>query len=329
MKYIRPASLRPGYYRPVEDTIAELLRELIYAPLQKLMEQENPELHNTRPSVLADAIAEGRIWYEEGAFHGSFNARISKEIIELGGRFLPKSATWALDRILLPPEVSIAMAHAALRYDALRRGFFKTLDNMNIQSIDEHVANIANCYEGAIDWMEGDFQRAVRGITIAPKLTDVQRRTIADDWANNLQLYIKKWAADEILELRETVQAEAFAGRRAESLQKLIVDQYGVSERKAKFLARQETSLLMSKFHETRYSEVGITEYRWSTSKDERVRHDHKALDKLIFSFASPPVTNEKTGARNNPGCDYGCRCIAIPIFRDTPEESRTPMMVE
>ncbi len=73
----------------------------------------------------------------------------------------------------------------------------------------------------------------------------------------------------------------------------------------------------------------GILEYRWSTSKDERVRHDHKALDTKIFSFASPPVTNLKTGARNNPGCDFGCRCIAIPIFRDTPAERRTPMMVE
>jgi len=81
-------------------------------------------------------------------------------------------------------------------------------------------------------------------------------------------------------------------------------------------IARQETSLFVSKYREERYTGAGITEYIWSTSKDQRVRPDHAALDHQVFSWDSPPVTDRATGKRNNPGADFGCRCLALPVIR-------------
>jgi SPP1 gp7 family putative phage head morphogenesis protein len=67
-------------------------------------------------------------------------------------------------------------------------------------------------------------------------------------------------------------------------MERIIMDNYGVGQRKAKFLARQETALLMSKFHEQRYKEIGVTKYIWSTSNDgDRVRDDHKVLNNKVF----------------------------------------------
>ena len=103
-------------------------------------------------------------------------------------------------------------------------------------------------------------------------------------------------------------------GSRAENMVKTIISEYGVSRRKAKFLARQETALLMSKYQEERFKDVGVTKYRWSAAMDARTRPDHKLLDGKIISWDSPPITNRKTGARNHAGADYNCRCVAIAI---------------
>jgi uncharacterized protein with gpF-like domain len=39
-------------------------------------------------------------------------------------------------------------------------------------------------------------------------------------------------------------------------------------------------------------------------------------LNGMKFSWTEPPITNKQTGARNNPGCDFGCRCLALPVIR-------------
>lgn len=81
--------------------------------------------------------------------------------------------------------------------------------------------------------------------------------------------------------------------------------------RKATLLALRANAEHTRKLHESQ----GVTEYVWSTSDDERTRPDHKALDGKRFAYADPPVSNKTTGTRANPGEDYGCRCVAIPVI--------------
>lgn len=328
MKYLDPIALKPGYYEPIEAEINRIFERLIFRPLLAVLNQTHPELHNAMPDALVLAIKDGTVWYQDGKFAGQFNSRISAELVRIGAVYNARSVTWTLPLNKMPPQVSMARAHADSRYDALRRGLLTTLGDLNIESIDQYGATAEN-YGKSIEWMDDDFKKSVSAITIAPVLTPVRRKIIAKEWGQNLDLYIKDWAALNILNLRERIQEEAFKGHRAESMEAMIIENYGVSRRKAKFLARQETSLLMSKFHETRYHEVGIDEYKWSTSHDERVRKDHARLNGKICRYSSPPVTNRKTGARNNPGEDFGCRCLAIPCVRRALQRPRTPYMAE
>jgi SPP1 gp7 family putative phage head morphogenesis protein len=71
---------------------------------------------------------------------------------------------------------------------------------------------------------------------------------------------------------------------------------------------------LTSKFKQVKYESVGVSKYKWSIS-NVRTRPDHKALNGKVFSFDDPPISNTSTGARNNPGEDFGCNCQAIPII--------------
>lgn len=313
MKQLPPLFMRSIYWKPVEDEINLIFREIIFAPIMAVLKSPNPEYTNAS-DPLAEAIQDGLVWYENGHFYGEFNAAISRELRNIGALYHTKSRTWSLEFSLVPPELRAAQAHADGRYDALRKGFMTTLADMDISSIELNPKT-AEAYKKAISWMDFDFQKSVKAITIAPTMTDEQRDRLAEDWGKNLNLYIKKWAEEEIYSLREKVQNEAFEGRRAESMEKMIIDNYGVSERKAKFLARQETSLLMSKFHESRYKEIGVKRYKWSGANDARERPDHKDLNGKIFSFDDPPITDKRTGTRNNPGEDFGCRCVAIAMI--------------
>ena len=313
MKFLPPSPLKVKYYRDVKAEIQRIFDEVIYKPLFKAI--GTAEIRNDRArDVLYEAIREGQVWYEDGRFYGKFNARTSRRLQEMGARYDARSRSWAYAGAL-PPDVSLAMAAAASRYKAIREAVLHTLGNMNIESIN-NISRIPDVYDQTIKWMNDDFQKAVGGVTIPPVLTQQQANIIAVEWSQNLDLFIRKWTEENILKLRQMVQASAFSGQRAESLVSAIQHNYQVSKSKAEFLARQETSLLMSKFHETRYQQAGMPEYRWLTSKDERVRDDHQLLDGKIFRWSDPPVVDRNTGRKGHPGEDFGCRCVAVPIFK-------------
>ena len=63
------------------------------------------------------------------------------------------------------------------------------------------------------------------------------------------------------------------------------------------------------------HEQMGVSEYVWTTQRDNRVRDSHRRLDGRIFKYSEPPVMNEKSGERGNPGDDFGCRCVATPVF--------------
>lgn len=266
-----------------------------------------------RPRTLLEAIQEGTVYHQQGHFYGEFNSVITKELRALGAKYNPRSVTWSLTAENIPMDLRSAQAYADGRYDQIRKQVLRTIDDMKIESIDQ-LSTSKEKYRTTINWMEGDFQKTVQAISIVPKLTEDQRRIIATQWGENLDLYIKNWVADDILELRQKIEGNTFEGRRAEDMVKYIQKNYGTSKAKARFLARQETSLLMSKFQETRYRDIGSDEYRWSGANDARERADHKALNGKVFRWSDPPVTNRRTGAKNHPGEDFGCRCIAIPL---------------
>ena len=81
------------------------------------------------------------------------------------------------------------------------------------------------------------------------------------------------------------------------------------TEKRAAFIARDQSSKLNAALTQARHEDLGIKNYMWSTSGDERVRESHAEKDGQIFEYANPPVD---TG---HPGHDFNCRCVQIPVF--------------
>lgn len=312
MKYLQPLILTPGYFEPIEAEINRIFFEMIYAPLLKVLKESGIYIHNAADAV-ADAIREGRVYYEDGVFKGSFNSSISKRFKQAGAKYLLFKKAWAIEPI--PGEWQAAMADYQSRANATVQQFVHTLDSLQVEKYVQ-AQKLAAQYDTALGKMEATFRDTVKHITIPPQFAPGAKELIAREWAQNLSLYIIDWSNENILKLRTEVMQHAFKGGRAESIKKLIQKNYDVSLDKARFLARQETSLLMSKFRESRYKDIGSNQYKWNGANDERERPDHKLLNGTIHSWNDPPVTNRQTGARNHPGEDFGCRCTAIPIVK-------------
>jgi len=99
-----------------------------------------------------------------------------------------------------------------------------------------------------------------------------------------------------------------------------IVEQFGVSEGRAKVIARDQVSKFNGRLTELRQVNAGIKSYVWMTSKDGRVRSSHAHLDGEQFNWDEPPVTvstGKRAGERNHPGQDIQCRCLALPVVDD------------
>lgn len=274
------------------------------------------ELLNAKTSngPLLAALRSGRVQYTNGVFSGDFNLAIVRVIREMGAVVNIRSNTYHLNPANTPAWVLAEAASYQTKAKAthgLILGKLEEIQGELDKLVDGHPVDA----DDAIRHVEKGFKKSAELLEVNPKLTPAMNQMISRDYSKNLSLYIKDFSKQSITALREVVEDNALQGYRFDRLTEMIRHRYGVTANKAKFLARQETSLFMSKYRKARFTEAGVKRYRWSTAHDERVRSSHRHLNGQIFSYDQPPITDNATGAHNNPGEDFNCRCVDIPIL--------------
>jgi SPP1 gp7 family putative phage head morphogenesis protein len=92
------------------------------------------------------------------------------------------------------------------------------------------------------------------------------------------------------------------------------------TDKRAKFIARNEVGNLNGIITMRRQVDCGIGVYQWSSSHDERVRPSHAEMDGKYFYWNSDKV-GEINGIKvypapkYHPCMDYNCRCVALPVI--------------
>lgn len=123
---------------------------------------------------------------------------------------------------------------------------------------------------------------------------------------------------ESLSDIEQLVFRERKRGASPAEMRAKIVEQFGVTQGRAKVIARDQVSKFNGRLSEQRQRNLGINEYIWRTSKDGRVRSDHEHLDGKTFKWSDPPVTvttGKRAGERNHPGQDIQCRCQAEPVI--------------
>lgn len=329
MRTLPPQPLRDNYWLDVESQLKAIFYEIVFAPLMGTLKATTQqakgnvltsEVRNAGGTYVAltNAIKSGRVQYVEGVFSGEFNVSITKDLKAIGAKYDMRSKTYRADVQQVPASIRAEAANynmdARKTHDELQRqlndielNLTRKMDQVNIDA------------DGTIRAIEKGWKQSAKILEVQPVLTPEATERLAEDYNKNLKIYVKDFSQQAITTLRKDVEANATEGYRFDKLIETIRHRYGVSANKAKFLARQETSLFMSKYRKARFGQAGVRRYKWSTAHDERVRDSHKRLNGQVFSYDSPPITNRDTGQRNNPGEDFNCRCLDIPILERDP----------
>lgn len=331
---LKPIPRPDSDYEAIEKRLKKLFKNNLYYPLLKELGLAKKTLQNdtSHPNPLIDALYTGRVTYSEGVFSGKFNAAITKELRRLGAIFDRRSSTFRIPQSLLPIDVRNVISSSGYKFQ-------EKIDKINQRLADLSPAQLAkqfkcqDLFEKTLWKADKSFRQNVKNITVQPQLSETQKKEIAQAWQYNMEYWIQNWTEEEIVSLRTKMQEIVYSGNRWGNAISLIQKSYGVSANKAKFLARQETHLLLAKFNKAKYMDAGVPEYKWTcvhrphdTSPDKHtpgnVRFYHGKLNRTIQRWDNPPISDGK-GRRSNPGEDYNCRCSARPVVKFKEEKSK------
>jgi len=129
----------------------------------------------------------------------------------------------------------------------------------------------------------------------------------------NVQL-IKGITEGTTQRLNNTLMRAVQNGSNYQDLAKDLQKDFSFTEDKAKFIARDQMGKLYGQVNADQQKGLGIKQFIWRTSGDERVRDEHKALDGITFSYDDLPD-------EGLPGDPILCRCHAEPVFDFLTEE--------
>lgn len=241
---------------------------------------------------------------------------IMRKIVHDYGRISLEELDRNIDRILA--ELNQFNRDEAIRDDT---SGWSTIFFAMLQSIADRIAfallqglnKVASISQqvSAVNKVEWNKQvRAAYGVDILrgePQLADM-----LSAWEGE-NLALIKSLPERMTERLRGQMMKAFAeGAGLKDLTKIVRETTGAGESRAELIARDQIGRLNGQLTEMRQRSIGVKEYVWRTSQDERVRHTHRVRNGKTYPWS---------GAGIRPGSEIRCRCIAEPVF---PEEFGT-----
>lgn len=174
-----------------------------------------------------------------------------------------------------------------------------------------------------------DFRSLQQGVAPTidlPPIIDKRARKIAEDYTYNMKYWVKKWETKEIPIMRQELVKFAQKGARRQEVTEYFKKRWGIAERKAEFLARNELGLASTTLKAVHYQGMGCKYFLWQKSTSKEKRPEHLELAKKqgnqfgigginLFRFDNPPIIDPKTGQRGLPKQIYNCECDFVGVY--------------
>lgn len=274
-------------------------------------------------NTLQNAIKTGNLYYQNGAFYsktGRFSNLIAKELENIGARYSKYGRCYRITKAKIPDGIlwSIETTNAKVYSDVVA---IKKIMDASMGAIDEAIKHL-KLVDIAKDMILDVEKRAYANMKankiqiIEPKMTDIVAKDFAENYTETIKFDIKGKMPEEIIKMREVVGQMAIDGESRITIQRYIENNFIKDQKRAKFIARNESSIAVTEYLKATYQENGSEEFKWIANLDERVRDEHRKLNGTIHRYDNPPIIDERTGTRGMPGEFYNCRCTFIPIFK-------------
>lgn len=204
-----------------------------------------------------------------------------------------------------------------------RKGLSMDADKTTFQRFIASIARLVGAAETMVDRILGlEAKRHTKQFNATARKAlgiDLNAVVREEDLADFLRIVgarnaglIKGLADDVAKRIQTAVTSAVLNGTPARALAAEITRQFGIADRRAQLIARDQISKLTSDLNRQRHQQAGITEYVWRTAADERVRERHRALEGKVYAYGQP------TGAEEGlpPGQPIACRCVAQAVVK-------------
>lgn len=221
-----------------------------------------------------------------------------------------------------PPPIHATVTRQTIRQslDWVELGFKSVVTEENLSPIlNRHGTSIARHSQRQIEKVLGINLRAnIPGLQDLIDQWRTENVNLIETglWADRMEPKLRPGLLGDVSRVVENAHAQ---GRRVEYLAGELQERFDVDISRAELIARDQTLKLNAQVNQHRQRAVGVRQYRWGTSRDERTRERHLELHGSLQSWDQPPEVGR--GRHEHPGGDYQCRCIAIPVAPDWLEE--------
>jgi SPP1 gp7 family putative phage head morphogenesis protein len=148
-------------------------------------------------------------------------------------------------------------------------------------------------------------------------------RRVMEEWAAENVRLIQSIPEQYFGQLQGIVSRGLTQGTLAKDMGDEIQGLYGVTNRRAQLIARDQVATLNGLISEKRQRSIGVTFYQWSTSKDARVRESHADREGRFYAYPSTGAAGTQFNGKKVleppsdgvPGVPIHCRCVALPVI--------------
>ena len=213
-----------------------------------------------------------------------------------------------------------ALAHDANPIDSLSRAM-KNMASQWLRKFDKGAESLATWFAGKTrNYSDLALKKALKdaGFSVEFKLTESMKNTFNAVLSDQVGL-IRSIAQQHLAKVETLVFQSAAVGRDLETLTKALKKQFGVTQRRAELIARDQNNKATAVFNRARRLDIGITQARWRHSTaGHKPRPEHVAAGKddggkgRVYDVSKGCFLE---GVWTWPGHEINCRCYDVPII--------------
>lgn len=140
------------------------------------------------------------------------------------------------------------------------------------------------------------------------------------------QITLIKSIPRHIMESCQSIFLNNLASLDAQAIEKSLKVLGGISARRARTIARDQTHKALTNIIQTKAQAFGAEYYIWTTSNDERVSKGyggHRQLNGRIYRYDTPTAIIDSYGTKGHVGQRVNCRCVGVSVFLEPNQKVR------
>lgn len=156
-----------------------------------------------------------------------------------------------------------------------------------VKAMEKKVETIA--YQVA-DYNKQDINRVIRSVLGVDVLANEPWLQEKIEWfITTSRPLIKDLPTKATFQIEQIAMRGFGQGKTYKQIGEEITKQFGIAERRAELIARDQVGTINAELTMYRQRQIGVTQYIWRTALDERVREEHKEREGKTFEWANPP----------------------------------------